>query len=53
MAAPSDRTTVKRPRDPGRYERETLDAILDEALICLPEGTPLPAHVAGRARGGS
>jgi nitroimidazol reductase NimA-like FMN-containing flavoprotein (pyridoxamine 5'-phosphate oxidase superfamily) len=28
------RTTVVRSRDRGRYERETINAILDEALIC-------------------
>jgi uncharacterized protein len=28
------RTTVARQRDRGRYERETINAIVDEALIC-------------------
>lgn len=28
------RTTVLRSRDRGRYERETVNAIIDEALIC-------------------
>jgi nitroimidazol reductase NimA-like FMN-containing flavoprotein (pyridoxamine 5'-phosphate oxidase superfamily) len=28
------RTTVVRSRERGRYERETINAILDEALIC-------------------
>ena len=28
------RTTVTRQRDRGRYERETINAIVDEALIC-------------------
>jgi nitroimidazol reductase NimA-like FMN-containing flavoprotein (pyridoxamine 5'-phosphate oxidase superfamily) len=28
------RTTVVRSRDRGRYERETINAIVDEALIC-------------------
>ena len=45
MAAPSDRTTVKRLRDRGRYDRETVDAILDEALIChlgvVVDGAPI------------
>jgi uncharacterized protein len=31
---PSARTTVKRHPERGDYERETIDAILDEALIC-------------------
>ena len=30
----SSRTKVKRLPDRGRYDRETIDAILDEALIC-------------------
>ena len=34
-AAPtSERVTVKRKRERGRYEPETVEAILDEALIC-------------------
>jgi uncharacterized protein len=31
---PSQRTTVKRHPERGAYERATIDAILDEALIC-------------------
>jgi uncharacterized protein len=31
---PTERTTVTRQRDRGRYERETINAIIDEALIC-------------------
>jgi uncharacterized protein len=31
---PTARTTVKRHPERGDYERETIDAILDEALIC-------------------
>jgi len=31
---PSRRTKVKRLPDRGRYDRETIDAILDEALVC-------------------
>ncbi|MEO9224369.1 MAG: pyridoxamine 5'-phosphate oxidase family protein [Acidimicrobiales bacterium] len=30
----TDRTTVKRLHDRGRYDRRTIDAILDEAPIC-------------------
>ena len=33
-AAPSQRTTVKRSPQRGRYDRETVNAIFDEALIC-------------------
>jgi nitroimidazol reductase NimA-like FMN-containing flavoprotein (pyridoxamine 5'-phosphate oxidase superfamily) len=33
MAA-TDRTRVRREPDRGRYDRETIDAILDEALFC-------------------
>jgi uncharacterized protein len=32
--APSDRTKVKRLPERGEYDRETIDAILDEALVC-------------------
>jgi hypothetical protein len=32
--APSERTTVKRLADRAVYERETIEAILDEALYC-------------------
>jgi len=31
---PSDRTKVKRLPDRGHYDRETINAILDEALVC-------------------
>jgi uncharacterized protein len=31
---PTKRTTVKRHAERGAYDRETIDAILDEALIC-------------------
>jgi uncharacterized protein len=31
---PADRIRVKREPHRGRYDRETIDAILDEALIC-------------------
>jgi nitroimidazol reductase NimA-like FMN-containing flavoprotein (pyridoxamine 5'-phosphate oxidase superfamily) len=31
---PTDRTTVKRLPERGRYDRETVHAVLDEALIC-------------------
>jgi nitroimidazol reductase NimA-like FMN-containing flavoprotein (pyridoxamine 5'-phosphate oxidase superfamily) len=42
---PSERTRVRRHPERGVYDRETIDAILDEALIChvawvTPEGTP-------------
>lgn len=33
-AAPSARTRVKREPHRGRYDRETIDAILDAALVC-------------------
>ena len=33
-AGPSERTTVRRLPERGRYDRDTIDAILDEALIC-------------------
>jgi nitroimidazol reductase NimA-like FMN-containing flavoprotein (pyridoxamine 5'-phosphate oxidase superfamily) len=42
--APTDRTQVKRLPLRGRYDRETIDAILDEALIChlawVQDGSP-------------
>lgn len=43
--APSPRTRVRRHPERGDYDRETIDAILDEALIChvawvTPEGGP-------------
>lgn len=34
MEAPSKRVQVKRAAERGRYDRATIDAILDEALIC-------------------
>lgn len=41
---PSKRTTVKRHPERGAYDRDTIDAILDEALIChvgfIHEGQP-------------
>jgi hypothetical protein len=47
MAAtpPTPRTRVRRHPERGAYDRATIDAILDEALIChlawvLPDGTP-------------
>jgi nitroimidazol reductase NimA-like FMN-containing flavoprotein (pyridoxamine 5'-phosphate oxidase superfamily) len=32
--SPSERTRVRREPERGRYDRETIDAILDEALYC-------------------
>jgi uncharacterized protein len=32
--SPTDRTRVRREPERGRYDRETIDAILDEALFC-------------------
>jgi nitroimidazol reductase NimA-like FMN-containing flavoprotein (pyridoxamine 5'-phosphate oxidase superfamily) len=42
---PSERTRVRRHPERGVYDRATIDAILDEALVChvawvTPEGTP-------------
>lgn len=34
MSAPSKRTRVKRIPDRGKYDRDTIDAILDEGLVC-------------------
>ena len=34
MSAPTERTQVHRPPERGDYDRATIDAILDEALIC-------------------
>jgi len=34
VTAPSDRTTVRRLAERGVYDREVIDAILDEALYC-------------------
>ncbi|HEY2812917.1 MAG TPA: pyridoxamine 5'-phosphate oxidase family protein [Acidimicrobiales bacterium] len=33
-APPTDRTRVRRKAERGRYDRATVDAILDEALLC-------------------
>ncbi len=33
-AAPSGRSEIRRKPDRGHYDRSTIDAILDEALIC-------------------
>ena len=33
-AAPSARTRVKRGHDRAAYDRATIDAILDAALVC-------------------
>src|SRR5437773_6794021 len=42
--APTPRTQVKRLPERGRYDRETIDAILDEALFChlawVQDGSP-------------
>jgi nitroimidazol reductase NimA-like FMN-containing flavoprotein (pyridoxamine 5'-phosphate oxidase superfamily) len=43
---PSDRVRLRRRRERGRYDRQAIDAILDEALIAhlaivLPDGQPL------------
>jgi nitroimidazol reductase NimA-like FMN-containing flavoprotein (pyridoxamine 5'-phosphate oxidase superfamily) len=45
MQAPTERTQVHRISERGHYDRATIDAILDEALICHiawvdPEGSP-------------
>jgi nitroimidazol reductase NimA-like FMN-containing flavoprotein (pyridoxamine 5'-phosphate oxidase superfamily) len=54
--APSSRTRVRRHPERGRYDRETVEAILDEALVChvgfVHHGRPfviptLHARVAG------
>ncbi|HLH47312.1 MAG TPA: pyridoxamine 5'-phosphate oxidase family protein [Acidimicrobiales bacterium] len=34
VVEPTTRTTVRRHRDRGRYERETIYAILDEGMVC-------------------
>ncbi len=44
-SSPSERTRVHRHPERGAYDRETIDAILDEALICHvawvgPDGAP-------------
>src|SRR6266550_725203 len=42
--APTERTRVKRLPERGRYDRKTVDAILDEALVChlawVQDGSP-------------
>jgi nitroimidazol reductase NimA-like FMN-containing flavoprotein (pyridoxamine 5'-phosphate oxidase superfamily) len=44
MTGPSPRTTVRRLPDRARYDRATVDAILDEGLVChvgfVDEGQP-------------
>ena len=44
-AGPTPRTTVKRRAERGRYDRETVHAILDEAYIChvgfVHDGAPV------------
>ncbi len=41
---PTERTRVKRAKDKARYDREIVDEILDEALIChvgfIADGSP-------------
>lgn len=45
LTAPTDRTTVKRKRERGVYDRETVHAIVDEALVChvgfVVDGSPV------------
>ena len=45
MSLQTERTTVKRLGDRGAYDRETIDAILDEAVIChvgtVEHGVPM------------
>ena len=54
--APSARTTVRRQRDRGVYDAATIEAVLDEALIChvgaVVDGSPvvLPTVHARRGR---
>lgn len=52
MTAPTDRTRLRRMADRGSYDREVIDAVLDEGLVChvgfVSDGEPrvLPtAHV--------
>src|SRR5205823_12545435 len=33
-SAPTERSKVRRLAERGRYDRDTIDAILDEGLIC-------------------
>jgi nitroimidazol reductase NimA-like FMN-containing flavoprotein (pyridoxamine 5'-phosphate oxidase superfamily) len=55
VGAPSGRATVRRHADRARYDRETVEAILDEGLICHvgiadDDGTPVVIPMAyGRA----
>jgi nitroimidazol reductase NimA-like FMN-containing flavoprotein (pyridoxamine 5'-phosphate oxidase superfamily) len=55
--APSPRTTLKRLPDRGRFSREVVDAILDEALVChvgfVVEGQPYVIPTIGVRRGES
>jgi nitroimidazol reductase NimA-like FMN-containing flavoprotein (pyridoxamine 5'-phosphate oxidase superfamily) len=53
---PTERTTVRRLPERGRYDRETVDAILDEAYICHlglvdPEGRPFVVPTIHARRG--
>jgi uncharacterized protein len=45
VSVQSERTTVKRLANRGHYERETIDAILDEAYLChvgiVVDGAPI------------
>lgn len=45
MSVQSDRTTVKRLPQRGQYDREVIDAILDEAVVChvgtIEDGLPM------------
>ncbi|MEZ5408166.1 MAG: pyridoxamine 5'-phosphate oxidase family protein [Acidimicrobiales bacterium] len=45
MTVQTDRTTVRRLADRGRYDRDTIDAILDEAYVChvgmVVDGSPV------------
>ncbi len=45
MTTRTERTTVKRMADRGDYDRATIDAILDEAIVChvgtIENGTPM------------
>jgi nitroimidazol reductase NimA-like FMN-containing flavoprotein (pyridoxamine 5'-phosphate oxidase superfamily) len=55
-AAPSTRTTVRRLPERGAYERDTLYAILDEALVChvgfVSDGQPFVLPCAYARQGG-
>ena len=45
MSTQTERTTVKRIGERGAYERDVIDQILDEAIIChvgtVEDGTPM------------